>query len=94
MGRMTRTLRYTCTNANEWYKVFDEGSYKKNRIKEIRLKFEESATADHFRYNHDGDTSNYNTSTSGVNPLRNARKAYVYVPTTAGQVIEIEVIYK
>jgi len=94
MGRMSRTIRFTCTLANTWYKVFDESDYKDNRIQEIQVRLQEGSTADHFRYNHDGDTANYNTSCSGINVMRNARKVYIYVPTTAAQVVDIEIIYK
>jgi len=91
---MSRTIRFTCTAKDTWYKVFDESAYKKNRILEITVKFDEAATADHFRYNHDGDTTNYKTSSVGATVPRNAKTIYVYVPDTAAQVINIEIIYK
>jgi len=94
MGRGSRTIRFTCTDADTWYKVFDESDYNNRRIQEIRIKLEETSTADHFRYNKDGNTSNYNTSTSGVCHIRDAKKVYVMVPTTAAQVVEIDVTYK
>jgi len=93
-GRMARIINYTCAAANTWYKVFDESDYKNNFIKEVKVKLREGSSADHFRYNYDGSTTIYCTSTSGWSLHKNLKKLYVYVPTTAGEVIEIEVIYK
>lgn len=94
MSRMPRIVNYTLTLADTWYKVFDESTYKSNRIKEVKVKLREDTTADHFRYNYDGSTTIYMTSTSGWSLFKDLKKLYVYIPTVAAQVIEIEVIYK
>lgn len=99
MGRMTRILNYTCTLADTWYKVFDEADYKDNRIKEVKVKLREDSTADHFRYAYNPTTAPltfavYMTSTSGFSLPKDTKKLYVYIPTTAAQVVEIEVIYQ
>lgn len=94
MARISRIINYTITDANTWYKVFQESDYKNNIINELTVKFRETATADHFRYNYDGSTSVFMTSTSGMVTLRNVKELHVYVPTTAAQIIEIEIIYK
>lgn len=93
MGRMDRIINYTMTSANTWYKVFDESDYKNNRIKEIKFKLRETTTADHFRYNYDGSTTVFVTSTSGVWITRNVPKLYMYVPDIASQIAEVEIIY-
>lgn len=94
MGRIIRVVNYTATLANTWYKIFDESDYQKNRIKEIKLKMRETATADHFRYNFDGATTPYMTSSTGFITLTDVKKLYVYVPDEASQVFEIEIVYK
>lgn len=94
MSRMPRVVNYTCTLADTWYKVFSEDDYQKNRIKEIKVKLREGTTADHFRYNYDGSTTVYMTSTSGWNLIKDLKKLYVYVPDVAAQVIELELIYR
>lgn len=99
MSRLVRIVNFTCTNADQWYKVFDEEDYLKNRIKEIKVKLRESTTADHFRYAYAPTTKPltfavYMTTTSGYCTLRDVKKLYVHVPDIAAQVIEIEIIYK
>jgi len=94
MGRMDRIINCTCTKKDTWYKVFDEGDYQNNRIKELKVKLRETTTADCFRYAYEDSPSAYMTSTSGFVTLRNVKKLYVYVPDTAAQVIEIEIIYQ
>lgn len=93
-SRITRIINYTCTNANTWYKVFDEADYQKQRITEIKVKLRETSTADHFRYAFVASPSTYMTSTSGFTILKDVKQLYVYVPTTAGEVIEIEIQYR
>ena len=94
MGRLDRILNYTLTSANTWYKVFDENDYKNNRIKEVKFKLRETTTADHFRYNYDGSTTVFMTSTIGTIITRHTQKLYMYVPDTASQIAEIELIYQ
>lgn len=94
MGRMVRFINFTCTLANTWYKIFDEADYKLNRVKEVKIKLRETTTADHFRYNADGNTTVFMTSTSGFVSVRDVRQVYAYIPDVAAQVIEIEIIYK
>jgi hypothetical protein len=92
--RMPRVVNYTCTLADTVYKVFDESDYKNNPIHEVKVKLRETTTADHFRYNYDGSSTVYMTSTSGWSLFKNLKKLYVYVPDVAAQVLEIEIIYK
>lgn len=102
IGRMPRIVNFTVTSANTWYKAFDESDYKNNRIREVKVKLREDSTADHFRYAYKADSvsggvitiATYLTSTSGFFVVKNLKKLYVYVPTTAAQVIEMEVIYQ
>jgi len=100
MSRMGRIVNYTCTLANTWYKVFDESDYKNNPIKEVKVKLREDTTADHFRYAYFPDAgtsltfSSYMTSTSGFSLPKNCKKLYVYIPTVATQVVEMEILYK
>ncbi len=94
MPRASRIINYTLTSSNTWYKVFDEVDYKKNRVREVRMKMRETSTADHFRYNFDGSTTVFLTSTSGVITVRDVPKIYAYVPTEASQVLELEIIYE
>ena len=94
MSRMGRIVNYTCTLANTWYKVFDESDYRNNRVKEVKVKLREDSTASFFRYNYDGSTTVFMTSTSGWTVVKDVKKLYCYIPTTAAQVVEIEVIYE
>ena len=94
MPRMVRILNYTITLADTWYKVFDENDYQKNRVREVKIKLRDTTTADHFRYNYDGATTPFITSTSGFITVRDVPKIYVYVPDVAAQIVEIEIIYK
>jgi len=94
MGRMVRYKNFTCTAKDTWYEIFDEGDYTKNRIKEIKVKLRETTTADHFRYNDDGNTTTYMTASTGFVTIRDVKKVFAYVPDEAAQVIEIEIIYK
>jgi len=73
MSRMGRIVNYTCTLANTWYKVFDFFDYKDSPIKEVKVKLREDTTADHFRYNYDGSTETYMTSTSGFSLPKNVK---------------------
>ncbi|RKY32402.1 MAG: hypothetical protein DRP74_02705 [Candidatus Omnitrophota bacterium] len=91
---MSRIINYTCTLADTWYKVFDESDYRKNPIQEIKVKLREGTTADHFRYAYTASPSTWMTSTSGFVVLKNVKKLYVYIPDTAGIVVEIEILYK
>lgn len=93
MPRMNRILNITITSADTWQKVFDEASYSKNRIREVRMKLRETTTADYFRYNYDGGLV-YMTSTTGLITLRDVPKIYVWVPSVSSQVIELEIIYE
>jgi len=93
-GRMKRIINYTLTAKDTWYKVFDIVDYKDTPIYEVKVKLRETSTADHFRYNFDGSTTIYMTSTSGWVLLTNLKKLYVYMPDYAGEVLEIEVQYK
>lgn len=94
MGRMVRFINYTLTSADTWYKVFDEADYKLNRVKEIKVKLRETTTADHFRYNADGNATVFMTSTSGFVNVRDVKQLYAYIPDVAAQVLEIEIVYK
>lgn len=94
MSRMSRLVNYTLTLADTWYKVYDETDYKNNPIAEIKVKLRETTTGDHFRYNYDGAASPYMTSTAGWTSFKNVKKLYAYMPTTASQVLEIEIFYK
>lgn len=94
MSRMSRLINYTITDADTWYKVFDIEDYKNNPIAEIKIKLRETTTADHFRYNFDGSASVYMTSTSGWTSIKDLKNLYVFVPTVAGQILEIEILYK
>lgn len=93
-GRIPRIINFTVTDADTWYKIFDENDYQNNRIFEITVKLRETSTADHFRYNYDNDSNTFMTSTSGMAKVLDAKKIYAYIPTVAAQVLEVEVIYK
>ena len=92
MPRMDRLLN-PVVPLTTWTKVFDEDDYKKNRVHEIKVKLRETSTNGHFRYNYDGGTSVYGTSTSGFIQLRNVQQLWVYLPD-AEEAIEIELVYK
>jgi len=100
MSRMPRIVNYTCTLADTWYKIFDENDYKNNPIKEVKVKFREGSTAEHFRYAYHPDTGTaltftaFMTSATGFSIFKDLKKLYVYVSTTAAQVIEIELLYR
>jgi len=93
MGRLARIVNFTCTNKDTWYKAFDESDYKNNKVKEIKVKLQETSNADHFRYAYVSAPSTYMTSSAGFTVLKDVKKLYVYVPDYDTEVIEIEVIY-
>lgn len=94
MARMTRILNVTITPADAFQKVFDIENYKDMRIYEVKVKLRETSTADHFRYNFDGSTTVYMTSTGGFAIFKNIRNLWVYVPTVDSQVLEMEILYE
>ena len=101
-GRMTRIVNFLAENKDTWYKAFDEADHQENPIQELKLKFRENSSADHFMYAYKVDSivggvisiATYLTSSSGFFVLKNVKKLYVYVPDFDDEIIEIEVIYK
>jgi len=94
MGRLNRIINFDVVAANTWYKAYDVEDYKNNPIQEIKVKLRESSNADHFRYAYVATPTTYMTSSAGFFTLRDVKQLYVYVPDDAGEVIEIEIVYR
>lgn len=94
MNRPLRIINYTCTLADTWYKAYDQEDYKLSRVKSLKVKLREDTTANYFRYNYDGSTTVYATSGVGFEKEIKTKELWVFIPTVAAQVIEIELQYE